>query len=120
MDGPPCGGEEEPHQQSALPHDLEKIFAEFLDGAKDVIRYLKNERFGFFVTYYEHNHPRQFNNAIGHGAVLLNVRLPEKVIKKVDEDLDQLDVPLSRNNWPLDSAIEKLRKGGSGGSQGTK
>jgi len=34
--------------------------ADFLDGAKDVLRYLKNERFGFSVTYYEHNRPRQF------------------------------------------------------------
>ena len=40
--------------------DLEKKFADFLDGAKDVLRYLKNERFGFSVTYYEHNRPRQF------------------------------------------------------------
>jgi type III restriction enzyme len=40
--------------------ELEKKFADFLDGAKDVLRYLKNERFGFSVTYYEHNRPRQF------------------------------------------------------------
>jgi len=40
--------------------DLEKEFADFLDSAKDVLRYLKNERFGFSVTYYEQNRPRQF------------------------------------------------------------
>jgi len=40
--------------------DLEKKFADFLDDANDVIRYLKNERFGFSVTYYDHNRPRQF------------------------------------------------------------
>jgi len=40
--------------------DLEKQFADFLDGAKDVLRYLKNERFRFSVTYYENNRPRQF------------------------------------------------------------
>lgn len=40
--------------------DLEGSFADFLDGAKDVIRYLKNERFGFSVTYYENNRPRQY------------------------------------------------------------
>jgi hypothetical protein len=39
---------------------LEKQFADFLDDAKDVLRYLKNERFGFSVTYYENNRPRQF------------------------------------------------------------
>jgi len=40
--------------------DLEKRFADFLDGAKDVVRYLKNERLGFSVTYYESNRPRQY------------------------------------------------------------
>jgi type III restriction enzyme len=40
--------------------DLERQFGDFLDGAKDVIRYLKNERFGFSVTYYEGNRPRQY------------------------------------------------------------
>ena len=40
--------------------DLEKRFADFLDGAKDVGRYFKNERLGFSVTYYENNRPRQY------------------------------------------------------------
>jgi len=40
--------------------NLERRFAEFLDGANDVIRYFKNERFGFSVTYYEGNRPRQY------------------------------------------------------------
>jgi len=40
--------------------DLEKEFADFLDGATDIIRYFKNERFGFSVTYYEGNRPRQY------------------------------------------------------------
>ena len=35
-------------------------FADFLDGASDVVRYFKNERFGFSVTYYEGNRPRQY------------------------------------------------------------
>ena len=52
--------------------------------------------------------------------VPLTVRLPEDVIKKIDEDLNQRDVPLSRNNWLLEAAIEKLRKNGPGGSHGTK
>jgi SOS-response transcriptional repressor LexA len=39
---------------------LEKQFADFLDRATDVIRYFKNERFGFSVTYYEGNRPRQY------------------------------------------------------------
>jgi hypothetical protein len=40
--------------------DLEKTFANFLDKAPDVIRYIKNERFGFSITYYEANRPRQY------------------------------------------------------------
>jgi hypothetical protein len=40
--------------------DLEKRFADFLDGAEDVVRYFKNERLGFSVTYYETNRPRQY------------------------------------------------------------
>ncbi|MDI6872058.1 MAG: DEAD/DEAH box helicase family protein [Bacillota bacterium] len=40
--------------------DLERQFADFLDGAGDVLAYLKNERFGFSVTYYENNRPRQY------------------------------------------------------------
>ncbi len=39
---------------------FEADFAAFLDRAKDVIRYFKNERFGFSVTYYENNRPRQY------------------------------------------------------------
>ena len=40
--------------------DLERRFADFLDDAKDVVKYLKNERFGFSVTYYENGMPRQY------------------------------------------------------------
>jgi SOS-response transcriptional repressor LexA len=40
--------------------DLEKRFADFLDATKDVVRYFKNERLGFSVTYYESNRPRQY------------------------------------------------------------
>jgi type III restriction enzyme len=40
--------------------DLEKQFADFLDRAKDVVRYFKNERLGFSITYYENNRPRQY------------------------------------------------------------
>lgn len=50
----------------------------------------------------------------------LTIRLPEDLIEKIDEDLVQRDVPVSRNNWLLEAAIEKLRKGGSGGSHGAK
>ena len=49
------------HWTNAPCHtDLEAGFADFLDAAKDVDRYLKNERFGFSVTYYENNRARQY------------------------------------------------------------
>jgi hypothetical protein len=40
--------------------ELERQFADFLDRADDVVRFFKNERFGFSVTYYESNRPRQY------------------------------------------------------------
>src|SRR5262249_37713617 len=40
--------------------DLEKKFADFLDRARNVVCFFKNERFGFSVTYYESNRPRQY------------------------------------------------------------
>ena len=40
--------------------ELARQFADFLDEAPDVLRYLKNERFGFSITYYENGRPRQY------------------------------------------------------------
>lgn len=40
--------------------DLEAELSRFLDGAKDVIKYAKNERLGFSITYYENGRPRQY------------------------------------------------------------
>jgi len=52
--------------------------------------------------------------------VPVTVRLPEQVVKKIDQELGQRDVPLSRNNWLLEAAIEKLRKKASGSSNAAK
>lgn len=50
------------HTNKAPCHsDLEKKFANFLDRSKDVVRWFKNERLGFSVTYYEGNRPRQYH-----------------------------------------------------------
>jgi len=46
--------------------------------------------------------------------------LPEDVVERFDMELDHGDVPLSRNNWLLEAAIEKLRRSGPGGSHGAK
>jgi phage repressor protein C with HTH and peptisase S24 domain len=40
--------------------NLEADFAKFLDGARDVVKYVKNEFFGFSITYHENNRPRQY------------------------------------------------------------
>ena len=52
--------------------------------------------------------------------VPVTVRIPEDVIERIDQQLDDRDIPLSRNNWFLEAAIEKLRRGGAEGSHGKK
>jgi hypothetical protein len=48
----------------------------------------------------------------------VTIRLPEEVIQRIDRELDGRDIPLSRNNWLLEAAIEKLRRNGSGERHG--
>lgn len=57
---------------------------------------------------------------VGYARVPVTVRLPQNVVQQIDEELDQRVVPLSRNNWLLEAAIEKLRKNGTGGSHGSQ
>jgi len=52
--------------------------------------------------------------------VPVTVRLPEDIVEQIDQELGHRDIPLSRNNWLLEAAIEKLRRNGSRGSHGTK
>ena len=52
--------------------------------------------------------------------VPVTVRLPEKLVKQIDAELDRRDIPLSRNNWLLEAALEKLRRNGTGGSHGAQ
>jgi hypothetical protein len=52
--------------------------------------------------------------------VPVTIRLPEAVLERIDQELGDRDVPLSRNNWLFEAAIEKLRRSGSGGSHGSK
>ena len=44
----------------ACHNDFEKQFADFLDSASDVKRFIKNERLGFSITYYQMTRPRQY------------------------------------------------------------
>jgi len=52
--------------------------------------------------------------------VPVTVRVPEDVIERIDQHLDDRDIPLSRNNWFLEAAIEKLRRSDTEGSHGKK
>jgi hypothetical protein len=52
--------------------------------------------------------------------VPVTIRLPDDVVARIDQDLGARDVPLSRNNWLLEAAIEKLRRTETGGSHGAK
>ncbi len=69
------------------------------------------------------------NRKVGNGfltrrrvstRVQVTVRLPEDVIEQIDHQLDHRDIPLSRNNWFLEAAIEKLRRSDAEGSHGKK
>jgi hypothetical protein len=50
--------------------------------------------------------------------VPVTIRLPADIVRKIDLDLEHRVVPVSRNNWLLEAAIEKLKGNGSGGSHG--
>lgn len=52
--------------------------------------------------------------------VPVTVRLPENLIERINQQLDDRDIPLSRNNWFFEAAIEKLRRSDAEGSHGKK
>jgi hypothetical protein len=52
--------------------------------------------------------------------VPITLRLPKTIVARIEEDLGHRDVPLSRNNWFLEAVIEKLRRGGTGDTNGAK
>jgi hypothetical protein len=52
--------------------------------------------------------------------VPVTIRFPEDLLQEIDLELERRLVPASRNNWLLEAAIEKLRRTGSGGTNGTE
>ena len=50
----------------------------------------------------------------------VTVRLPDTLVAKIDQDLDSRQIPVSRNNWLLEAAIEKLGRSETRGSNGAK
>jgi hypothetical protein len=51
--------------------------------------------------------------------VPVTIRIPVEVVQEIDLALERRPVPVSRNNWLLEAAIEKLKRTGSGGANGT-
>ena len=51
-------GSKMPSDEGPVSHRPRTEFSDFLDKSSDVVRYLKNERLGFSVTYYENNRAR--------------------------------------------------------------
>lgn len=52
--------------------------------------------------------------------VPLTVRLPETLVSAIDRNLQGRAVPVSRNNWLIEAAIEKLERDGLKGTHGSK
>ena len=47
-------------------------------------------------------------NANGRDRVAITVRVPESLLRRIDRYIEARDVPISRNNWLLEAAVEKL------------
>jgi hypothetical protein len=52
--------------------------------------------------------------------VPVTIRIPPEVVQEIDLALERRSVPVSRNYWLLEAAIEKLKRNSSGGSNGTE
>lgn len=50
----------------------------------------------------------------------VTVRLSSELLDQIDAALEQRMVPISRNNWLLEAAIEKLERTTERGGHGTK
>ena len=40
--------------------------------------------------------------------VAVTVRVPEPLLRRIDRYIEKMDVLISRNNWLLEAAVEKL------------
>lgn len=52
--------------------------------------------------------------------VPVTIRLPAELVAQIDQDLEKRMVPVSRNNWLLEAAVEKLSRTNGGGRNGSK
>ncbi len=49
-------------------------------------------------------------NANGKDRVAVTIRVPEPLLHLIDRYIEARDVPISRNNWLLEAAVEKLAR----------
>ena len=47
-------------------------------------------------------------NGNSRDRVAITVRVPEPLLRRIDSYIEKRDVPISRNNWLLEAAVEKL------------
>ena len=47
-------------------------------------------------------------NGNAKDRVAITVRVPEPLLRRIDSFIEKRDVPISRNNWLLEAAVEKL------------
>lgn len=47
-------------------------------------------------------------NGNARDRVAITVRVPEPLLRRIDSFIEKRDVPISRNNWLLEAAVEKL------------
>ena len=47
-------------------------------------------------------------NGNARDRVAIAVRVPEPLLRRIDNCIEKRDVPISRNNWLLEAAVEKL------------
>lgn len=46
----------------------------------------------------------------GKERVAITVRVPEALLRQIDRHIEAREVPISRNNWLLEAAAEKLAR----------
>jgi metal-responsive CopG/Arc/MetJ family transcriptional regulator len=46
----------------------------------------------------------------------VTVRVPENLLRQIDKCIEDQEVPISRNNWLLEAAVEKLHRARNGES----
>lgn len=46
--------------------------------------------------------------------VPVTIRIPEAILKEIDNKVEQEELPISRNHWIVEALMEKLKKNHNG------